>query len=159
MSSDKTRPDKAPTHPSKLYYSISEVAKITLVKAHVLRYWETEFSTLRPRKTRNGSRRYRKGDIEEIFAIKTLLYDEGFKIAGARKVRLDARKKAREAASEAPSQMDLGFGAAAPDERMLLVMKELREILAIIRELGLEKGVKPANQASPPPLKQMKAQG
>ncbi len=123
------------TYPSKLYYSISEVADIAGVKAHVLRYWESEFPTLRPKKTRSGSRRYRQGDIEEILAIKALLYDEGFKIAGARKVRKEARHQAAHPAQEAPAQMTLGFEAMDDKARLEYIMNELREIQGLLARL------------------------
>ncbi len=125
-------------YPSKLYYSISEVATITGVKAHVLRYWETEFSTLKPRKTRTGSRRYRQVDIEEILAIKGLLYDEGFKIAGALKMRKQAKKKVQEAVVEEAPQMDLGFGGSSESKQIGIVKKELKEILGMVRELEVK---------------------
>lgn len=76
---------------TKLYYSITEVAELTNVKPHVLRYWETEFKALRPKKNRAGNRTYRSGDIELIQAIKTLLYDEGYTIAGAKKKLLQTK--------------------------------------------------------------------
>ena len=71
--------------PGKLYYKIREVGKIAGVKAHVLRFWETEFPALSPRKGRNGQRVYRPRDIELILKIRKLLYEEGYTIAGARK--------------------------------------------------------------------------
>jgi DNA-binding transcriptional MerR regulator len=77
--------------PTKLYYSITEVAELTGVKPHVLRYWETEFKTLRPKKNRAGNRTYRTGDIKVIQAIKKLLYDDGFTIAGAKKKILESK--------------------------------------------------------------------
>ena len=77
--------------PTKLYYSITEVAELTNVKPHVLRYWETEFKALRPRKNRAGNRTYRAGDINLIQSIKKLLYDEGFTIAGAKKRLLQGK--------------------------------------------------------------------
>jgi len=70
--------------PQKLFYRIQEVSRITGVKPYVLRYWETEFSSLRPEKGPNDQRRYRPEDIELILKIKTLLYEEKFTIAGAR---------------------------------------------------------------------------
>jgi len=76
---------------TKLYYSIREVAELTNVKPHVLRYWETEFKALRPKKNRAGNRTYRSGDIELIQVIKTLLYDEGYTIAGAKKKLLQSK--------------------------------------------------------------------
>ncbi len=68
----------------KLYYRIGEVAKITGVKPHVLRYWETEFRWMAPPKSRSKQRLYRRKDIEMILAIKKLLYEERYTIAGAR---------------------------------------------------------------------------
>ncbi len=145
-----------PNYPSKLYYSISEVASITGIKAHVLRYWETEFSTLKPKKTRTGSRRYRQVDIDEVLAIKTLLYEEGFKIAGALKIRRQARKKAREKVVEERPQLDLGFGQAPDENRQMGIVKgELKEILQMIRQLGSELTEKPSQGA----LKEKKGKG
>jgi DNA-binding transcriptional MerR regulator len=66
-------------------YRIGEVSRKTGVKAFVLRYWETEFPMLEPRKGPNGRRSYRPEDVDLILKIKRLLYDEGFTIAGARR--------------------------------------------------------------------------
>lgn len=68
----------------KLYYSITEVSEITGLKAYVLRYWESEFSELKPSKNRAGNRIYRKKDIQLIQLIKRLLYQEKYTIEGAR---------------------------------------------------------------------------
>ena len=89
----------------KRYYRIGEVAKLTGVKAHVLRYWESEFRWMAPQKSRSQQRLYRKRDIEVIQLIKRLLYEERFTIAGARK-RLRELGVAK--ALEAP-QLDLGL--------------------------------------------------
>ena len=70
----------------KLYYSIGEVSELTKLKAYVLRYWETEFSQLKPPKNRAGNRTYRQKDIDVILNIKDLLYDKKFTIKGARSV-------------------------------------------------------------------------
>lgn len=69
----------------KLFFSISEVSRLTGIKPYVLRYWESEFSVLSPEKSETGQRRYRKKDIELILKIKDLLYKEGYTIAGARR--------------------------------------------------------------------------
>jgi DNA-binding transcriptional MerR regulator len=69
----------------KRYYRIGEVSRITGVKPHVLRYWESEFRWMTPAKSRSRQRLYRKRDIEIIRLLKRLLYDERFTIAGARK--------------------------------------------------------------------------
>jgi len=71
--------------PTKLYYSITEVAELTGLKPHILRYWETEFPILHPKKNRAGNRAYRKKDIEIVKLIKKLLYSEGYTIEGARR--------------------------------------------------------------------------
>ena len=78
--------------PEKLYYSISEVSEATGVKAHVLRYWESQFPMLRPRKSRGGMRMYRAKDAALIQRIKHLLYDRGFTIAGARRKLFEDRR-------------------------------------------------------------------
>ena len=70
----------------KLYYSIGEVSELTQLKAYVLRYWETEFSQLKPPKNRAGNRTYRQKDIDIILNIKDLLYKKKFTIDGARSV-------------------------------------------------------------------------
>ena len=68
----------------KLYYSIGEVSDLTNLKAYVLRYWETEFSSLKPPKNRAGNRTYRQKDIDIILEIKDLLYNKKYTIDGAR---------------------------------------------------------------------------
>lgn len=81
----------SPEFPEKLYYTIGEVKEITGIEAYVLRFWETEFSSLRPRKNKKGHRTYKKKDIELILKIKELLYENKFTIPGARAV-LSGRK-------------------------------------------------------------------
>ncbi len=69
----------------KLYYKIGEACKVLDIQPYVLRYWETEFSSLSPSKSKSGQRTYTEGDLEVIGRIKELLYEEGFTIAGAKK--------------------------------------------------------------------------
>src|ERR1700684_1723426 len=71
--------------PDKSLFRIGEVSRLTSTKPFVLRYWETEFPMLQPGKSPKGHRLYRRDDIETVFTIKRLLYDEGFTIAGARR--------------------------------------------------------------------------
>lgn len=78
----------------KLYYSISEVSEMTNLKAHVLRYWETEFPSLRPKKNRAGNRTYTQSDIELVEQIKRLLRDEKYTLEGARRALSRQRKGA-----------------------------------------------------------------
>jgi DNA-binding transcriptional MerR regulator len=88
--------------PQKLYFKIGEVSRLTGVKPHVLRYWETEFSAVRPQKTRTNQRLYRRADVELLLLIKRLLYQEGFTIAGANKrLRELTRRASDEATAEA----------------------------------------------------------
>src|SRR5690349_20912395 len=74
----------------KLYYSISGVCGMTGLEQHVLRYWESEFPQLRPKKNRSGNRAYRNKEIKIIRYIKYLLYDELYTIPGAKKKMADA---------------------------------------------------------------------
>jgi DNA-binding transcriptional MerR regulator len=96
---------EAAVNPMKRYYRIGEVSRLTGVKAHVLRYWESEFRWMAPAKSRSQQRLYRHRDIEVILLLKRLLHEERFTIAGARK-RLRELGVAR--ALEVP-QVDLGL--------------------------------------------------
>ena len=78
--------------PEKIYFKIGEVCELLDVQAHVLRYWETEFSMLSPQKNKSGQRSYRRRDVEIALRIKQLLYNEMFTIAGARK-KLQAEQR------------------------------------------------------------------
>jgi DNA-binding transcriptional MerR regulator len=75
--------------PEKLFFRIGEVCDLIKVQPHVLRYWETEFPMLAPQKNRAGQRVYRRKDVEMVFRIRDLLYEEKFTIAGAKKKLLD----------------------------------------------------------------------
>ncbi len=112
---------------SKLYRPISEVSDLVGVKPHVLRYWETQFSMLRPRKNRAGNRMYRPDEVKLLLRIRELLYDRRFTIAGARRRLLDQRH-------EDTPQVEMGFADA---ERKLLVHEvktELQRLLGKLRE-------------------------
>lgn len=98
-------PAESAVNPMKRYYRIGEVSRLTGVKAHVLRYWESEFRWMAPAKSRSQQRLYRHRDIEVILLLKRLLHEERFTIAGARK-RLRELGVAR--ALEVP-QVDLGL--------------------------------------------------
>jgi len=94
--------------PEKLFFKIGEVCELVGVQAHVLRYWESEFSMLSPQKNKSGQRSYRRRDVEIAIRIKRLLYNEMFTIAGARK---KLQSEPRDGAK--PKQMVAG---AAMDE-------------------------------------------
>jgi DNA-binding transcriptional MerR regulator len=74
-----------PEIPDKLYFKIGEVSKLAGVAAHVLRYWESEFPSIRPQRANSQQRLYRRVDVETVLVIKTLLHEQGYTIAGARK--------------------------------------------------------------------------
>ena len=72
--------------PDKLYFKIGEVAKLAEVPTHVLRYWETEFRNIKPKRANSKQRLYRREDVELILKIKVMLHNQGYTIAGARKL-------------------------------------------------------------------------
>ena len=110
----------------KLYYSISEVSKITDLKQYVLRYWETEFPMLKPSKNRAGNRIYKESDIKLVQDIKRLLYEEKFTIDGA-------RKRLEEQASHESQLALFGEGSSSPKTRGLLI--EIKNGLLEIKKL------------------------
>ncbi|HAW49351.1 TPA: MerR family transcriptional regulator [bacterium] len=69
----------------KLFFTIKEASSIVKIEPYILRYWESEFGCIQPKRTRAGHRRYKKEDIETILNIKKLLYEQGFTISGAKK--------------------------------------------------------------------------
>jgi DNA-binding transcriptional MerR regulator len=85
-------PERPPELPDKLYFKIGEVARLVGVKPYVLRYWETEFSILRPGKTRSKHRLYRRKDVETLLEIRRLLYTERYTIEGAKRRLREAGK-------------------------------------------------------------------
>jgi len=90
-------------YPDKLFYKIGEVSKIAGVEPYVLRYWESEFQFLKPRKSKSGQRIYIKKDLDLIFEIKSLLYNERYTIEGVRKKLGDLGPK-HAPEKEAPSR-------------------------------------------------------
>jgi DNA-binding transcriptional MerR regulator len=76
--------DELPPIPGKRYFTIGEVSELCAVKPHVLRYWEQEFPQLKPVKRRGNRRYYQRQDVIVIRQIRSLLYEEGFTIGGAR---------------------------------------------------------------------------
>ena len=79
----------------KMYYSISEACAMTGIEPHILRYWEKEFSLLRPKKNSGGKRAYKEKDIEAIVRIKHMLEDEKYTLQGAKSKLLDERRERR----------------------------------------------------------------
>ena len=116
----------SPEIPDKLYFKIGEVSDLLGVEPYVLRYWETEFSVLSPKKSGTGHRLYRRKDVELLLKIKFLLYEKRFTIEGARQ-SLHTGKQAK---SRTPkrAQQELFSDDALPDIR-----RELAEILQILK--------------------------
>lgn len=112
----------------RLYYRIGEVSRITGLKPHVLRYWESEFKVIKPYKAGSLQRLYRKKDLEIIQKIKKLLYEEGFTIAGA-------KKKIRDIERAENQQTKLRLVERRPDRSDLELLDAIREELKGIRKM------------------------
>jgi DNA-binding transcriptional MerR regulator len=132
MSNTEVQAQQAPEIPDKLYFRIGEVSRLVGVQPHVLRYWESEFSGIAPKKSGTGHRLYRRKDVELLLEIKQLLYDKRYTIEGARR-HLETRGKTarRERPPKSDHQGDL-FGSPAPP---LLddVRRELSSILDLLK--------------------------
>jgi len=115
----------------KLYYSIGEVSDLVKVKPHVLRYWESQFPVLKPKKNRAGNRTYRIRDIRLLFTIKSLLYERGFTISGA-------RKKLREYGNDPNVVIEqLAIPFADPEKRRVLqsLKRDLLELQELVKSI------------------------
>jgi len=111
--------------PDKLYFRIGEVSELLHLEAYVLRFWETEFPQLKPTKSSAGQRMYRRREVELAVRIRTLLYDEGFTIPGAReRLKVEARP--------AKNQSALPFPAAPDRSGLKRVRQELQELLTML---------------------------
>lgn len=117
----------APEIPDKLYFKIGEVADLLGVEPYVLRYWETEFAVLSPKKSGTGHRLYRRKDVELLLRIKHLLYDKKFTIEGARQW---LQEQARTPKARAPksAQRELFSNDPLPEIR-----RELAGILEMLK--------------------------
>ena len=123
-----------PEIPDKLYFRIGEVSRLAGIKPYVLRFWETEFTSLGPKKSGKGHRLYRRKDVELVLEIKRLLYDKRYTIEGARKF-LESRSretahKAAESAAKAARPQPALFNEPLP--ALEAIRKELSEILQIL---------------------------
>jgi DNA-binding transcriptional MerR regulator len=121
--------------PDKLYFRIGEVARLAGIKPYVLRFWETEFSSLGPKKSGTGHRLYRRKDVELVLEIKRLLYEKRYTIEGARKF-LDTRGKTEAPRAEKPAKPGVSQRDLFPDASSSLidtVRKELRALAEILK--------------------------
>jgi DNA-binding transcriptional MerR regulator len=126
-----------PQIPNKLYFRIGEVAQLTGLKQHVLRYWETEFSQLHPKKSGTNQRLYRRKDVELLLQIKDLLYEKRFTIEGARNfLEQNKLKAAPVAAAQAPPRAEAQgslFEAPALIADLGSIRRELEAILDLLK--------------------------
>ena len=123
---DTAAQSDSPEIPDKLYFRIGEVAALLSVEPYVLRYWESEFPSLSPKKSGTGHRLYRRKDVELLLRIKHLLYEKRFTIEGARHaLQQEARKPSRAPQRAQPSLF--------PSDPLPDIRRELAEILAILK--------------------------
>ncbi len=112
------------TIPDKLYFKIGEVAKMAEVPTHVIRYWESEFTEIKPKRANSKQRLFRKQDIELILKIKTLLHHKGYTISGAKKVL-----------SQNENLQDVVINDGKPMPDVSLKLQELKQGLKQIQNL------------------------
>jgi DNA-binding transcriptional MerR regulator len=125
----RTPPSSGSEIPDKLYFRIGEVSKLCDLPAYVLRFWESEFPSLKPHKGGTGQRLYRRRDVEMVLRIKNLLYDEGYTIPGARQVfKAELRHK------EPQLTLDIDEAAVPPasSKQLRKLQKELRDLHALL---------------------------
>ena len=115
-----------PEIPDKLYFKIGEVADLLGVEPYVLRYWETEFAQLAPKKSGTGHRLYRRKDVELLLRIKFLLYEKRFTIEGARQALLSTKQNKPRSAKRIQKEL-------FTDDRLPEIRRELTEILQLLK--------------------------
>lgn len=119
----------APEIPDKLFFRIGEVSQIVGVEAYVLRYWESEFPGLSPRKSSTGQRMFRRKDVELLLRIKHLLYSQKFTIEGARKALQEKTKAAARPTPQPAQQPSLFAPSPLPEIR-----RQVQEILQLLAQ-------------------------
>jgi DNA-binding transcriptional MerR regulator len=111
--------------PEKRYFKIGEVSKLTGVKPYVLRYWESEFKIISPRKSNGKQRVYTREEVDTILVIKNLLYKDGFTLEGA-------KKKIKEVKREKIKQLAFPFSETQYQNALKNIRKELNSIKKIL---------------------------
>jgi DNA-binding transcriptional MerR regulator len=114
--------------PDRVYYRIGEVSRLVGVDPHVLRYWETEFKIIKPRRAKSKQRLYRRKDVENLLLIKNLLHDEGYTIAGARRLL----KEPGRISHRTVRKKDSNTGCT---DCLMIIKKELQELMKTISSL------------------------
>jgi DNA-binding transcriptional MerR regulator len=131
MSLREANAPAGPEIPGKLYFRIGEVSRLVGVQPHVLRYWETEFPALAPKKAGTGHRLYRRKDVELLLEIKNLLYEKRYTIEGARR-HLEGRSKAARREASAHSGRQAALFEVQPGAWETL-RKELASLLELLK--------------------------
>lgn len=116
--------------PDKLYFKIGEVAKMADVPTHVLRYWESEFSGINPKRANSKQRLYKRRDVELILNIKILLHERGYTIAGARKLLESGPLPEQEVTEAKPVITEVANTLQSIKQEL----KELQDLLASKKE-------------------------
>jgi DNA-binding transcriptional MerR regulator len=118
-----------PPIPAKRYFTIGEVSDLCCVKPHVLRYWEQEFTQLKPVKRRGNRRYYQHHEVLLIRRIRELLYEQGFTISGARN-----KLESRAATNQSEAESDLAASLPPLDLDTVAIRNELSEILTLLEK-------------------------
>ena len=121
MKSTHTRTTEIP---DRVYFRIGEVSSLVGVDPHVLRYWESEFKVIKPRRAKSKQRLYRRKDVENLLRIKTLLHDDGYTIAGARRLLKES--------GSSPQVPVPGKSPEVSSNHLGMIKQELQEILKTI---------------------------
>ena len=114
--------------PDKLYFKIGEVAKLAEVPTHVLRYWESEFTGIRPKRANSQQRLYRYQDVELVLKIKILLHEQGYTIAGARKLLETGDGKKTELQTKNQP------GTDGQPQKLQVIKEELQKLQALLAQ-------------------------
>lgn len=124
---------REPRIPDKVYFRIGEVSSLVGVEAHVLRFWESEFSIIKPRRAKSNQRLYRKKDVETLLLIRELLHNQGYTISGAQKILSRGMQTGQSALETEPETY------RPVDQRLEDIKKELKRIqqLLALRSLRL----------------------
>lgn len=126
---EQTLKVQLPPIPAKRYFTIGEVSELCGVKPHVLRYWEQEFTQLKPVKRRGNRRYYQHHEVLLIRRIRELLYEQGFTISGARN-RLEDQGTASDAGDRTNNSVT--SSTTVPDINLPSLKRELRELLQLL---------------------------
>jgi len=116
--------------PPQTYFSIREVSQLTQVKPYVIRYWETQFSALRPARRESGQRKFTQKEVDTILKIKELLYDKRFTIAGAKQY---LKRETRRGTAQLRLDLEDQPSASQTLDNLRAVRKDLEEALKILK--------------------------